>query len=156
MQVGQQPPRRSGSQQLTLSAVEKGDAAANAMHFVDVILRGVGHHLRAPARGEEDLHSLQTQRFLPGGAKQVIPAEQMVSTLLVEEDWEIHRATSARRVAVHRSSWGRWSGPSRLSSFCFRAAAASFVVQFFKKGASPPPSPKDSVQLIQTRGDVTA
>lgn len=73
----------------TLSAVEKGEAAMNAMHFISVILRGMGHHFRASTQGEEDLHSLQTQRFLPGGAEQVVPAEQMVSTLPAAEDSEI-------------------------------------------------------------------
>lgn len=42
LQVGQRPPQRSGSRQLTLSAGEMGDAAVNAVHFIDVILRGTG------------------------------------------------------------------------------------------------------------------
>jgi len=58
----------------------------NAMHFIDFILCGTGHHLRVPTQGNEDLHSLQTQSFLPGEAEEVVPAEQMVSTLPIEED----------------------------------------------------------------------
>lgn len=61
LQVGQQPPQRSGSQQLTLSAVEKGEAAVNTKHFINAILRGMGHPFRAPTQGEEGLHRLQTQ-----------------------------------------------------------------------------------------------
>lgn len=57
LQVGQQPLQRSGSQQLTV--VDKGKAAVNAMHFINV--HGTGHHFRAPI--QEDLYSLQTQRF---------------------------------------------------------------------------------------------
>lgn len=48
LQVGQQPQQRGGSQQLTPSAVEKGEVAVNAMHSINVVLRGMGDHFRAP------------------------------------------------------------------------------------------------------------
>lgn len=130
--MGQQPPRRSGSQQLPLSAVE------NATHFVDVLLRGMGRRLRAAARGDEDLHSLQTQRSLPGGAKQVIPAGQMVSMLLVEEGWEIHRANFSKEGSSTPLKLGQVERPFTIVLFLLQSCRSILCGAVLKEGGLTP------------------
>lgn len=66
LQLGQQPPQKSGPQPFTLSAIEKSEAVVDTRHFINVILHGMGHYFRVTTQWEEDI-KVPARRSRAGG-----------------------------------------------------------------------------------------